>query len=103
GRQKNDDNKVAIKWEKKSIPNYDFSVTDIATGKPLDLKVEFLSSEETTPSLERVQPVKYVLPPEYKEIAEKVEINGAKVTKTEKPIKLEVESYAVTDKEVDQK
>src|SRR5699024_3617859 len=102
GRQANDDNKVAIKWEKKSIPNYDFSVTDIATGKPLDLKVEFLSAEEATPSLERVQPVKYVLPPEYKEIAEKVKINGVKVTKTEKPIKFEGESYTVTDKEVDQ-
>ncbi|WP_373895240.1 M14 family metallopeptidase [Virgibacillus natechei] len=102
GRQVNDNNKVAIKSEKKSITNYDFSVTGIATGKPLDLKVEFLSAEEAIPTFERVRPVKYVLPPEYEEIVEKVQVNGAEVTKTEKPIKLEVESYTVTDKEVDE-
>lgn len=102
GRQENDDDKIAIKMKNKKIPNQSFKFTDIATGKPIDLSVEYLSTVEVIPTLERVRPTKYVLLPGSDEIAKKLEINGVEITRTKKPIKLEMESYTITDKQVDE-
>lgn len=103
GRKADTDDKIAITMKRKQINAQDFMVTDIATGKPEDLKVEYLSSTEAIPILERIRPTKYIMPPEYNELAEKFELMGVDVAKTKRPMKLKVETYNVTDKEVDER
>ncbi|SFB02398.1 Zinc carboxypeptidase [Lentibacillus halodurans] len=102
GRKADTDDKVAITMERKQVNDQDFTVTDIATGESVDLKVEYLSSTQAIPTLERVRPTKYIMPPEYDELADKFKLMGVDVAKTKKPMKLEVETYTVTDKEVDE-
>ncbi len=102
GRKADADDKVAITMKRKQMSDQNFTVTDIATGKPKNLKVEYLSSTEAIPTLERVRPTKYIMPPVYDDLAEKFELMGVDVAKTKRPMKLEVEKYTVTDKEVDE-
>lgn len=102
GRQVSNDDKIAIDMVRKKIPNKNFTVTDIATGDPTDIIVEYLSSTEAIPTLERVRPTKYIMPPGYDEVAKKLQIGGIKVTKTKKPITIDVETFTVTNKEVDE-
>ncbi|QKY69351.1 M14 family metallocarboxypeptidase [Lentibacillus sp. CBA3610] len=103
GRKKDNDDKIAVTMKRKQMDDQDFTVTDIATGDAADLNVVYLSSTEAIPTLERVRPTKYIMPPEYDELAEKFELMGIDVAKTKMPLKLEMETYTVTDKEVDER
>lgn len=102
GRKADDNDKIAITMKRTQIDNKDFKVTDIATGEPVDLKIQYMSSTKAIPTLERVRPTNYIIPPEYNEIAERIEMMGINVRKTKKSMKLEVETYSVKDKETDE-
>ncbi|WP_257351522.1 M14 family metallopeptidase [Pseudalkalibacillus decolorationis] len=95
--------KIVLDSQRKELPGeQQLKVVDIAKGSIEKIPVNYYSSKEAEPTLERVRPTAYIMPPAYHEIAQKLETQGVIVKKLEKAKELTVEHYKVTDKEVDE-
>jgi len=93
--------RVVITSELRELPNQELPFMDIETGKPVEIGVEYRSSTLAYPTLERARPSMYLLPPAYKQISRKLKTLGVKVQELRKAATIEVESYTVTDHQVD--
>lgn len=76
-------------------------VVDIAKGEVVEIPVKYLSLDKGIPTLERVRPNAYILPPAYHDIAEKLQIAGIKVSKLKEEKVLTVERYMVTEQKAE--
>ncbi|MBK5485276.1 DUF2817 domain-containing protein [Peribacillus sp. TH16] len=100
GRKANDHDKIVITSENKLIKNQKLTVVDLAKAKKVDTPIDWLDSTDAYPTLVRDRPTAYILPPEYEDIAKKLQLLGVQVKKLKKPVKLSVESYKVKDLKV---
>ncbi|WP_078392840.1 M14 family zinc carboxypeptidase [Shouchella patagoniensis] len=78
-------------------------VLDIATGEVVEVPTTYLSATHAEPTLERIRPKAYLLPPAYHHVVEKLEIHGVEVKTLNEPQELTVESYTVTDQQIGDK
>ncbi|MFJ7470518.1 M14 family metallopeptidase [Peribacillus frigoritolerans] len=97
GRRANDNDKIVITSENKLVKDQKLTVVDLAKAKMVDASIDWLDSTDAYPTLVRDRPTAYILPPEYKNIAEKLQLLGVEVKKLKKPMKVAVESYRVND------
>lgn len=100
GKTANDNDKIVITSENKLVPDQKLMVVDLAKASKVDIPVDWKSSTQAYPTLERERPTAYILPPGYYHIADKLKILGVKVEKLEQAVTLPVESYRVTDNTV---
>ncbi|MFD6207154.1 M14 family metallopeptidase [Peribacillus sp. NPDC060253] len=100
GRKVNDKDKIVITSENKLIKNQKLTVVDLANAKLADTSIDWVDSTEAYPTLVRDRPTAYILPPEYKDIAKKLQLLGVEVKKLKKSMKVSVESYRVKDLKV---
>ncbi|MGE7761714.1 M14 family metallopeptidase [Peribacillus sp. NPDC097895] len=100
GRKVNDKDKIVITSENKLIKNQKMTVVDLAKAKLADTSIDWVDSTEAYPTLVRDRPTAYILPPEYKDIAKKLQLLGVEVKKLKKSMKVSVESYRVKDLKV---
>ncbi|MFY0783597.1 M14 family metallocarboxypeptidase [Peribacillus simplex] len=100
GRKVNDKDKIVITSENKLVKNQNLTVVDLAKAKMVDASIDWLDSTDAYPTLVRDRPTAYILPPEYKDIAKKLQVLGVEVKKLKKPMKVAVESYRVKDLKV---
>lgn len=97
GRKANDKDKIVIASENKLVKNQRLAVVDLAKAKLVNTPIDWLDSTDAYPTLVRDRPTAYILPPEYKEIANKLQLLGVDVKKLKKPMKISVEGYKVRD------
>ncbi|MFF2459372.1 M14 family metallocarboxypeptidase [Peribacillus simplex] len=97
GRKANDHDKIVITSENKLVKDQKLTVVDLATAKMADASIDWLDSTDAYPTLVRDRPTAYILPPEYKNIAKKLQLLGVEVKQLKKPMKIAVESYSVKD------
>jgi Zinc carboxypeptidase len=97
GQKANDNDKIVITSENKLVKEQKLTVVDLAKAKMVDASIDWLDSTDAYPTLVRDRPTAYILPPEYKNIAEKLQLLGVEVKKLKKPMKVAVESYRVND------
>ncbi|MFE4140719.1 M14 family metallocarboxypeptidase [Peribacillus sp. YIM B13472] len=97
GRKANDNDKIVITSENKLVKDQKLTVVDLAKAKMADASIDWLDSTDAYPTLVRDRPTAYILPPEYKNIAKKLQLLGVEVKKLKKPMKIAVESYLVKD------
>ncbi|MGE1100151.1 M14 family metallopeptidase [Peribacillus simplex] len=97
GRKANDNDKIVITSENKLVKDQKLTVVDLAKAKMSDASINWLDSTDAFPTLVRDRPTAYILPPEYKNIAKKLQLLGVEVKKLKKPMKIVVESYLVKD------
>jgi hypothetical protein len=100
GRKANDNDKIVITSENKMVKDQKLTVVDLAKAKMADASIDWLDSTDAYPTLVRDRPTAYILPPEYKNIAKKLQLLGVEVKKLKKPMKIAVESYRVKDLKV---
>ncbi|WP_144527585.1 M14 family metallocarboxypeptidase [Peribacillus simplex] len=100
GRKANDNDKIVITSENKMVKDQKLTVVDLAKAKMADASIDWLDSTDAYPTLVRDRPTAYILPPEYKNIAKKLQLLGVEVKKLKKPMKIAVESYMVKDLKV---
>lgn len=102
GAKVGNNDKIVLDNERQELPGQQqLKVIDIATGDVEQIPVNYYSSKEAVPTMERVRPTAYILPPEYREIAEKLKVQGVDVKTLNEPKAVTVEQYNVTDKEVE--
>jgi hypothetical protein len=99
GLRSNENDLIIVNSENKKIPNQTLKMVDIASGSVKDIPVTYFSATEAVPTLTRERPTAYIVRPEYKEVADKLQIQGVKGFKLPKELKLSVEAYQVTSKE----
>lgn len=97
GRKANDHDKIVITSENKLVKDQKLTVVDLAKAKMADASIDWLDSTDAYPTLVRDRPTAYILPPEYKNIAKKLQLLGVEVKQLKKPMKIAVESYSVKD------
>ncbi|WP_411739222.1 M14 family metallopeptidase [Peribacillus sp. S4] len=97
GRRANDNDKIVITSENKLVKDQKLTVVDLAKAKMVDASIDWLDSTDAYPTLVRDRPTAYILPPEYKNIAKKLQLLGVEVKRLKKPMKVAVESYRVND------
>lgn len=97
GRKANDNDKIVITSENKLVKDQKLTVVDLAKAKMVDAPIDWLDSTDAYPTLVRDRPTAYILPPEYKNIAKKLQLLGVEVKKLKKPMKVAVESYKIND------
>ncbi|MBT2646111.1 DUF2817 domain-containing protein [Bacillus sp. ISL-34] len=100
GRKANDNDKIVITSENKLVKDQKLTVVDLAKAKMVNASIDWLDSTDAYPTLVRDRPTAYILPPEYKNIAKKLQLLGVEVKKLKKPMKVAVESYRVKDLKV---
>ncbi|PQD97096.1 peptidase [Pradoshia eiseniae] len=100
GKNANDNDKIVIMSENKLVPDQELTVVDLAKAYKVDIPIDWKSSSDAYPTLERERPTAYILPPAYHSIADKLKVLGVKVEKLKKSSSLSVESYKVTENEV---
>lgn len=94
--------KIVLDNERQELPGQQqLKVVDIGKGDIQQIPVNYYSSKEAVPTMERVRPTAYIMPPEYQEIAEKLKVQGVDVKKLKEPKEVTVERYKVTNKEVE--
>lgn len=104
GETVKDKDKIVINSTTKEIPgNNQLKVVDIDKGEVVKIPVKYLSLDKGVPTLERVRPNAYILPPAYHEIAEKLQIGGIEVSKLKEEKVLKVERYKVTEQKADER
>lgn len=103
GKSVSNQDTVILRSDRTEVKNQTLEVVDIATGTVKEIPVSYNSATNGVPTLERVRPTAYILPPAYHHIADKLTLQGATVAKTKNAQNLEVESYVITDKKVDTK
>ncbi|MEY8734958.1 M14 family metallopeptidase [Peribacillus frigoritolerans] len=97
GRRANDNDKIVITSENKLVKDQKLTVVDLAKAKMVDVPIDWLDSTDAYPTLVRDRPTAYILPPEYKNIAKKLQLLGVEVKKLKKTMKVAVESFRVND------
>ncbi|MES9737455.1 M14 family metallopeptidase [Peribacillus frigoritolerans] len=97
GRRANDNDKIVITSENKLVKDQKLTVVDLAKAKMVDVPIDWLDSTDAYPTLVRDRPTAYILPPEYKNIAMKLQLLGVEVKKFKKTMKVAVESFRVND------
>jgi hypothetical protein len=97
GRRANDNDKIVITSENKLVKDQKLTVVDLAKAKMVDASIDWLDSTDAYPTLVRDRPTAYILPPEYKNIAKKLQLLGVEVKRLKSPMKVAVESYRVND------
>ncbi len=100
GKTANDNDKIVVTSENKVITDQQLEVVDLAQAKKVLIPIDWVSSTDAYPTLERERPTAYIMPPAYHDIARKLEILGVQVTKLSKPATVPVESYTVTGNKV---
>ncbi|SIR28195.1 Zinc carboxypeptidase [Peribacillus simplex] len=100
GRKANDNDKIVITSENKLVKDQKLTVVDLAKAKMVDASIDWLDSTDAYPTLVRDRPTAYILQPEYKNIAKKLQLLGVEVKQLKKPMKIAVESYRVKDLKV---
>ncbi|WP_191991787.1 M14 family metallopeptidase [Bacillus aerolatus] len=104
GETVKDNDKIVINSTTKEIAsNNRMKVVDIAKGEVVEIPVKYLSLDKGVPTLERIRPNAYILPPAYHEIAEKLQIAGVEVSKLKEEKVLAVERYKVTEQKADER
>ncbi|SFB00397.1 Zinc carboxypeptidase [Lentibacillus halodurans] len=94
--------KIVLDSERQELPGpQQLKVVDIADGEIEQIPVNYYSSKEAVPTMKRIRPTAYIMPPEYHDIAEKLKAQGVEVKRLKETKELTVESYKVTDKEVE--
>ncbi|MFC4557555.1 M14 family metallocarboxypeptidase [Virgibacillus kekensis] len=97
-----DNDKIVLDNERQELPGQQqLKVVDIAEGSIKQIPVNYYSSEEAVPTMERVRPTAYILPPESQEIVEKLKLQGVEVKSLNETKEIPVERYKVTDKVVE--
>ncbi|WP_285768300.1 M14 family metallocarboxypeptidase [Peribacillus sp. SI8-4] len=100
GKKAHDRDKIVITSENKLVKNQRLAVVDLAKAKLVNTPIDWLDSTDAYPTLVRNRPTAYILPPEYKNIAEKLQVLGVDVKKLKKPVKISAEGYKVKDVKV---
>lgn len=101
GAEKGKDNdSIIIQSERIEEKGQTMEAIDVATGELVEFAIEFYSSTNAVPTLERKRPTAYVFPPAFHEIAKKLEILGAKVEKLTEGTELDVECYEVVERDI---
>ncbi|BFN03710.1 M14 family metallopeptidase [Clostridium tetani] len=101
GKTVDPNDKLVLRDLHKKVANDKLDIIDIGTGEKVKLDVEVFSSKEAIPTLERVRPTAYILPPAYHEVAKRLSYSGVVVRKLNKDMELPVEAYKVKDKKID--
>ncbi|GKV66077.1 MULTISPECIES: M14 family metallocarboxypeptidase [unclassified Sporosarcina] len=101
GKSVSDQDTVILRSDRTEVKNQTLEVVDVATGTVKEIPVSYNSATNGVPTLERIRPTAYILPPAYHHIADKLTLQGATVAKTKNAQRLEVERYVITDKKVD--
>lgn len=83
---------VAAKIEKSEISGADWVQFD--SSKPLNVTIPFFNQTEIADAV--APPVAYIVPPQWTEVVERLELHGLKIERTTKPQALEVEMYQLT-------
>jgi hypothetical protein len=76
------------------------AMLDPVTGTDRPLTVAFEDSLDAEPLLVRPRPFAYILPPAYRDLVQRLALNGVAVERLTRPAILDVESYRVIDKDV---
>lgn len=103
GKVSNIDDKLVIASQNKPMGDSTLKIVDADTGEIVELKTKFYSSTDATPTVERTRPTAYIVPSAYKEVAEKLSYSGVSVRRLNKDIEIPVETYTVTDSQVEGK
>lgn len=61
------------------VKDQKLTVVDLAKAKMADASIDWLDSTDAYPTLVRDRPTAYILPPEYKNIAKKLQLLGVEV------------------------
>lgn len=101
GKTVDPNDKLVLRTLHAKLRNDKLDVIDIATGEKVKIDVEMFTSKELVPTLERVRPTAYILPPAYEKAAKRLSYSGVAVRKLNKDMELSVEAYKVKDKKVD--
>ncbi len=97
GKNTNDDDKIVVESKRKVYKDKSLTVVDIAKGETKEIPVDYKSSEDSIPLLERERPRAYIMPPGNDEVVEKLQNLGVEVKQLIKPLNVDVESYTVSD------
>ncbi|TCP21726.1 zinc carboxypeptidase [Scopulibacillus darangshiensis] len=101
GKSVNNNDKIVLQSAFKEMKGKKQKVVDIAKGEVVDIPVKYYSSKKAEPTLERVRPKAYIMPPAYHDIADKLRNQGVEVKRLKEAKELTVETYKVTDTEFD--
>ncbi|MBU5485779.1 hypothetical protein KQI86_15775 [Clostridium sp. MSJ-11] len=101
GQKVEDSDKVILNSQSKKVDPVKFNIIDLETSKRVTVDADFFSSNESIPTLERVRPNAYILPPAYHEVAKRLSYSGVTVKKLNNDMELPVESFKVKNKEVE--
>ncbi|MGM7702554.1 M14 family metallopeptidase [Pseudalkalibacillus sp. Hm43] len=99
GLKINDDDPIVIEDERVEVPNQTLEVVDIKEGNVKEIPVQYFSSSDAKATLTRERPTAYLLPPNQREVVEKLKHSGVKVFHLPRDVRLPVESFTVTEKE----
>lgn len=100
GKKANDNDRIVVTSQNKLIPDQKLDVIDLAEAKKVPATIDWVSSTDAFPVLERERPTAYIMPPGYHDIAAKLQILGVNVKKLTKETTVPVESYTVTENKV---
>ncbi|WP_309479365.1 hypothetical protein [Brevibacillus agri] len=100
GRKANDDDKLVITSENKLIPNQSLVVVDVAQAKKVSVPIDWVSSTDAYPVLERERPTAYIMPAAYHDVAAKLKKLGVEVSKLSEETTVPVERYTVSENKV---
>ncbi|WP_312111888.1 M14 family metallopeptidase [Brevibacillus reuszeri] len=100
GKKANDNDKIVVVSENKRVPNQSLVVVDLAAAKKVSAPIDWVSSTDAFPVLERERPTAYLMPPAYHEIALKLEQLGVTVSKLSRDTTVQVEGYKVIENKV---
>ncbi|MFG0216727.1 M14 family metallocarboxypeptidase [Brevibacillus porteri] len=100
GKRANDNDKLIILSENKRVPGQSLEVVDLATAKKVSTPIDWVSSTDAYPVLERERPTAYLMPPGYHDVAAKLELLGVSVSKLSKETTIAVESYTILENKV---
>lgn len=100
GRRADDNDKIVVQSENKLVPDQKLVVVDLAAAKRVEAPIDWVSSTDAYPVLERERPTAYIMPPAYHDIAKKLQLLGVEVSKLSKEATVTVESYTVAENKV---
>lgn len=90
---------IVVTSRQKSVERT-LAMLDPVTGTDRPLTVAFEDSLDAEPLLVRPRPFAYVLPPAYRDLVQRLALNGVAVERLTRPAILDVDSYRVIDKDV---
>ncbi len=100
GSKADDNDKIVVQSENQLVPDQKLVVVDLAAAKRVEAPIDWVSSTDAYPVLERERPTAYIMPPAYHEIAKKLQQLGVQVSTLSKETTVNVESYTVAENKV---